>query len=93
MFGEGTHDESYWNEELETKPWPEMERWQAERVAGFVSQLRARSPFYAERLAEADAARVARSATPESIASLPFVTKAVVRDAQAASVNTFLGSE
>ena len=26
----------YWNPELETKPWAEVERWQAERIGEFL---------------------------------------------------------
>ena len=31
----------YWNAELETMPWAEMEAWQAQRIAEFVALLRA----------------------------------------------------
>ena len=33
----------YWNAELETMPWAEMEAWQAQRIAEFVTLLPTRS--------------------------------------------------
>ena len=37
----------YWNAELETKPWSEVERWQAEQVTAMLPALRRRSRLYA----------------------------------------------
>ena len=71
----------YWNEELETKPWAEVEAWQAERIAGFVSRLPARSEFYRSHLGA-----VAASATGvrsfDSLETFPFTGKDQLRQAQ-----------
>ena len=40
----------YWNAELETMPWAEMEAWQAQRIAEFVTLLPTRSVFYRKHL-------------------------------------------
>ena len=37
----------YWNPELETLPWSEVERWQAEQVTAMLPALRRRSRLYA----------------------------------------------
>ena len=33
----------YWNAELETLPWPELERWQAAQATAMLAPLRRRS--------------------------------------------------
>ncbi|HKY90545.1 MAG TPA: AMP-binding protein [Nevskiaceae bacterium] len=73
-----THDARYWLPELETKPWTEVERWQAPRIEGFVRHLPERSPMYATLL-EGKPAQVRDFA---ALADLPFTTKADVRAAQ-----------
>ena len=37
----------YWNPELETLPWAEVERWQAGQVTQMLPALRQRSRLYA----------------------------------------------
>jgi phenylacetate-coenzyme A ligase PaaK-like adenylate-forming protein len=71
----------YWNPELETRPWREVERWQAPRIASFVAALPARSALYA-RLLDGGAAMPADFA---ALADLPFTTKHEVRAAQDAT--------
>lgn len=69
---------AYWNAELETRPWAEVERWQAAQIESFVRGLPARSPMYARLLAKAPTS-VARF---EALAELPFTMKSDVREAQ-----------
>lgn len=69
---------AYWNAQLETRPWPEVERWQASQIEAFVRDLPARSPMYA-RLLEKAPTTVARF---ESLSDLPFTLKSDVRQAQ-----------
>ena len=38
----------YWNAELETRAWREVEAWQAGRISKVLEPLRARSQMYAE---------------------------------------------
>ena len=68
----------YWNSELETMPWAEVERWQAERIGEFLPALRQRSAMYAALHAQAPP-------TMRSLAdlqSLPFTLKDHIRAAQ-----------
>src|SRR5690242_13990226 len=51
----------YWNAELETLPWPEVERWQATRIGAALPALRARSALYAEAHAGLPAETALRS--------------------------------
>ncbi len=82
----------YWSSELETKPWLDLERWQLERLGRFAVQLREQSPFFRDHLAGNDVDGFSRNPSPEAFASLPFVTKAALRDAQAdASPDTPFG--
>lgn len=68
----------YWNAELETRPWVEVERWQASQIEAFVRGLPGRSPMYARLLAKAP-----RSVGSfESLSELPFTMKSDVREAQ-----------
>src|SRR5438045_2884452 len=41
-------DARYWNEALETRPWVEVERWQAQQIAEAVPAIRARSAMVDE---------------------------------------------
>jgi phenylacetate-CoA ligase/benzoylacetate-CoA ligase len=71
----------YWDEELETMPWGEVEAWQAPRVGQFVDGLRARSEFHKDRLGVGGGPQ--RSpATLAFLADLPFTTKDEVRRSQ-----------
>ena len=68
----------YWNAELETRSWAEVERWQATQIDAFVQRLPARSPMYARILG--DAPTSVRSFA--ALSSLPFTMKRHVREAQ-----------
>jgi phenylacetate-CoA ligase/benzoylacetate-CoA ligase len=74
-------DRRYWDEDLETAPWPEVEAWQAGHVVHFLDGLRSRSDFHKDRVDSA-----ARPAgTPRSLellADLPFTTKDELRRSQ-----------
>jgi phenylacetate-coenzyme A ligase PaaK-like adenylate-forming protein len=74
----------YWNHELETKPWAEVEAWQAERIAGFVSRLPARSDFYRSHLG-AVAVGAAGIRSLDALDALPFTAKDQLRRAQSQS--------
>lgn len=73
-----TRDARYWNAELETLPWADVERWQAPRIAAFVADLPKRSPMYARLLG--DRPQALRDFA--SLERLPFTMKADVRAAQ-----------
>jgi phenylacetate-CoA ligase/benzoylacetate-CoA ligase len=77
---------AYWNEELETLPWPEVERWQAAQVAAALGRIRSSSGLYARLhhgLPEAP-----RLATLADLQSLPFTFKDDLRAAQEAADDT-----
>src|SRR5882762_2915254 len=74
-------DRRYWDEELETAPWSEVEAWQAGHVVHFLDGLRARSDFHKDRVDSA--ARPAGSARSlELLGDLPFTTKDDLRRSQ-----------
>ncbi len=73
---------TYWNAELETLPWVEVERWQAARISQALPAVRRRSRLYA-RLHEGLAAEPALRSLGD-LATLPFTTKEDLRAAQAA---------
>ena len=76
----------YWNAELETKPWMEVERWQALRLSSLLPPLRQRSALYARlHVAVPDAPRLRDLA---DLAALPFTFKDDVRAAQAAATDS-----
>jgi phenylacetate-coenzyme A ligase PaaK-like adenylate-forming protein len=68
----------YWNAELETMPWAEVERWQAARIEAFVQALPGRSAMYARLLAGAPTSVPGFAA----LSALPFTMKRDVREAQ-----------
>ena len=70
----------YWNAELETKPWAEVERWQAGRIAAMLPALRRRSPLYARLHAALPDAPALGSLA--GLAALPFTLKDDLRAAQ-----------
>ena len=82
----------YWDEELETAPWRDVEAWQAARLVSFLDGLRARSDFHKGRVdtrglhqppPRHTAARP--SGTPrtlEFLADLAFTTKDEMRRSQ-----------
>jgi phenylacetate-coenzyme A ligase PaaK-like adenylate-forming protein len=73
---------TYWNAELETKPWPDVERWQAAQVAAAVPRIRHASRLYARLHANLpDAA----PATLADLQALPFTFKDDLRAAQEAA--------
>lgn len=69
---------AYWNAELETRPWAEVERWQAAQIESFVQGLPARSAMYARLLADAPTTVSSFAA----LSDLPFTMKNDVRGAQ-----------
>ncbi|WHZ10069.1 MAG: benzoylacetate CoA-ligase [Burkholderiaceae bacterium] len=75
----------YWNEELETLPWPEVERWQAEQIAAALPSLRQRSALYAELHAGLPPEPALRSLA--DLRALPFTLKDHVRAAQDAATD------
>ncbi|MGH8517991.1 MAG: phenylacetate--CoA ligase family protein, partial [Panacagrimonas sp.] len=68
----------YWNAELETRPWAEVERWQVAQIEAFVQGLPARSKMYARLLAGAP--KTLRGF--DALSELPFTMKSDVRGAQ-----------
>jgi phenylacetate-coenzyme A ligase PaaK-like adenylate-forming protein len=73
----------YWNAEFETKPWPDVERWQAARIADMLPALRRRSRFYARLHGDRSAPGPMRGLA--DLAPLPFTLKDDLRAAQQAS--------
>lgn len=77
---------AYWNSELETRPWAEVESWQAGRIAVMLPALRRRSGLYAALHASvADAPAIRQLA---DLQNLPFTMKDDVRAAQDAGSAT-----
>jgi len=74
---------AYWNPELETKPWAEVERWQAAQVTAMLAPLRQRSRLYARLHAGVADDLALRSAA--ELAALPFTLKDDLRIAQLAA--------
>jgi hypothetical protein len=75
----------YWNEQLETLPWAEVERWQAERIAPAIARIRAGSAMYREMFA--DLPRELKVSQFADLARLPFTMKDQVRAAQDAATD------
>lgn len=69
----------YWNEALETRPWADVQAWQATQIGRALPVLRARSTLYAElhRTIVDSPMR-----TFGDLARLPFTTKDLIRAAQ-----------
>src|SRR5436853_4825640 len=78
-------DASYWNEALETRPWVEVERWQAQQVAEAVPAMRARSPLIGEL--HRGLPTTPRFSDLAGLAALPFMTKDDLRTAQDAATD------
>ena len=76
----------YWNAELETRPWSELERWQAEQVTALLPALRRRSRLYARLHAGVAEDLAVRSA--DDLAELPFTLKDDLRAAQTRRATT-----
>ncbi len=74
----------YWNPELETRPWAEVERWQAGRLAQALPAIQARSALYARLHAPVRGAPMREFA---DLAQLPFTLKDDVRAAQDAATD------
>ena len=66
----------YWNRELETKPWREVEAWQASKLAEFLPSLPRRSRLYGDRSLGAAPLR-----SFEALDSLPFTPQDALRPA------------
>ena len=76
---------TYWNAELETLTWAEVERWQAGRLAAMLPALRQRSALYARLHATQVDAPPLRDLA--DLAAWPFTTKDDVREAQSAATD------
>jgi phenylacetate-coenzyme A ligase PaaK-like adenylate-forming protein len=74
-------DRRYWDEELETAPWSEVEAWQAGRLVHFLDGLRARSDFHKDRV-DSPARPAGSPRSLELLADLPFTTKDELRRSQ-----------
>ena len=74
---------AYWNAELETKAWPDVERWQAGQIAEMLPALRQRSRFYARLHGDRSVQGGMRRLT--DLAQLPFTLKDDLRAAQLAA--------
>lgn len=72
----------YWNQELETKPWPEVEAWQAGRIAAFVETLASRSDFYAGKLRTHSSSAGKGSHSSHLLREFPFTSKEEIRKSQ-----------
>ena len=70
----------YWNPELETLPWAEVEHWQAGQVTQMLPALRQRSRLYARLHASVPDSLAVRAAA--DLAALPFTLKDDLRAAQ-----------
>jgi len=73
----------YWNAELETMAWADVERWQAEQVTAMLPALRRRSRLYARLHAGLRDDLMVRSAA--DLEALPFTLKDDLRIAQQAA--------
>ncbi len=69
----------YWNPELETRPWAEVEVWQSGRIAEMLPALHRNSPMYAEL--HKGVSVVAAFARFDDLCALPFTTKEDLRKA------------
>lgn len=78
---EGSAD-AYWNEALETLPWPDVLEWQAQQLGPFLASLTARSAMYARLHATVPAGFEIRSL--DDLQALPFTFKDEIRAAQEA---------
>ncbi len=72
---------SYWNEELETKPWREVEIWQASQIEMALPKVKQNSQLYGRLYAEVPDDIRFRSL--KDLAALPFTLKDHIRTAQA----------
>lgn len=74
----------YWNPGIETMPWDEVTRMQGVRAREQLVSLQSRSPFYADKFADAgfDPARVEHI---DDLRHAPFTEKTELRESQEAS--------
>ena len=73
----------YWNAELETMTWADVERWQAGQVTAMLPALRRRSRLYARLYADLPDTLAVHAAA--DLAALPFTLKDDLRIAQQAA--------
>ncbi|MBS0413537.1 MAG: AMP-binding protein [Proteobacteria bacterium] len=78
-----TSTPAYWNHELETLPWSEVEQWQATQIASALPALRQRSGLYADLHAHLPDVLPMRDLRDLQV--LPFTLKSDLRAAQDAS--------
>jgi phenylacetate-coenzyme A ligase PaaK-like adenylate-forming protein len=74
----------YWDAELESRPWAEVQAWQAEQLGPWVQGLIDRSEFHREALA--DHALPERFDSLAALAELPTTRKDDVRESQSSGV-------
>ena len=72
--------EPYWNEALETMPWPDVAAWQASQLAPFLASLRGRSLLYGRLHAGVPTDFAIRGI--DDLQALPFTLKDDIRAAQ-----------
>lgn len=78
---------AYWNEELETMPWADVERWQAGQLAVSIRSVRARSKFYSALLNDFSSNFDIRDFS--DLQALPFTFKDGIRGAQESASDEF----
>jgi phenylacetate-CoA ligase/benzoylacetate-CoA ligase len=76
-----TMERTYWDEELETAPWGDVEAWQAGHLVHFLDGLRSRSAFHKDRL-DSSARPAGTPTSLEFLADLPFTVKDELRRSQ-----------
>ena len=72
--------QQFWNQELETLPWREVEAWQTRQIALMLASLPERSTMYRQMLARASSPL--QFAAFADLQSLPFTMKDDLREAQ-----------
>jgi phenylacetate-CoA ligase len=77
-------DATYWNPEIETMPWSDVEGLQLEKLRRQLEYVTERSPFYARKLKEAGF-RPARLRRLEELRNAPFTEKEELRESQIAN--------
>ncbi|MCK6211434.1 hypothetical protein KZX45_12855 [Georgenia sp. EYE_87] len=81
-------DRTYWDPEVETRPWGETVAWQVGHLPAYVRRLQERSLLYRDRLAGVDAEAIT---TVEHLAELPTTEKDDLRRGQAGPNGPLLG--
>jgi phenylacetate-CoA ligase len=77
-------DATYWNREIETMPWPDVEEIQLESLHRQLDYVTERSPFYARKFKESGFSP-ARLRRLEDLRNAPFTEKEELRESQVAN--------